>query len=145
MGDDGKGDVDIRRNFNYPLVVKTDMNEEMLAECTETAQTAIEKYSKSNEDASKMLKQLMDKKFGASWNVVIGEAFGFEMTHQISNMLYMYFGGNLAVLFLMAMKDVPSYKHPCTSAHIPFAFANTDCFDQWACNFCPYVNIIVSS
>ena len=62
-------EVDIRRNFNYPLVVKTDMNEEMLAECTETAQTAIEKHSKSNEDAANMLKEIMDKKFGAPWYV----------------------------------------------------------------------------
>eukprot|EP00043_Microstomoeca_roanoka_P007407 m.71383 g.71383 ORF g.71383 m.71383 type:complete len:108 (-) comp13816_c0_seq1:55-378(-) len=91
-------EVDIRRNFNYALVVKTDMNDEMLAECTESAQTAIEKHSKSNEDAAKMLKQAMDKKFGAPWNVVIGEAFGFEITQQTSNLLYMYFGGNLAVL-----------------------------------------------
>ena len=178
-------EVDIRRNFNYPLVVKTDMNEEMLAECTETAQTAIEKHSKSNEDAANMLKEIMDKKFGAPWyvdktgflqlvfaltkeqstsshrhklyahrhkhtqththkrthkhtnthkhthsqththtqhsltntnantnanthkckhkckhcrNVIIGEAFGFEVTHQTSNLLYMFFGGNLAVL-----------------------------------------------
>lgn len=31
-------------------------------------------------------------------HVVIGEAFGFEVTHQLTNMLYMYFGGQLAVL-----------------------------------------------
>ncbi|EGD83519.1 dynein light chain 4 [Salpingoeca rosetta] len=102
MGDDAGGskpeEVDIRRNFNYALVVKTDMNEEMLAECTESAQTAIEKHSKSNEDAANMLKGIMDKKFGAPWNVIIGEAFGFEITHQTSNMMYMFFGGNLAVL-----------------------------------------------
>jgi dynein light chain 4 len=30
--------------------------------------------------------------------VVIGKAFGFELTHQVNNMLYMYFGGELAVL-----------------------------------------------
>eukprot|EP00056_Hartaetosiga_gracilis_P007781 m.112097 g.112097 ORF g.112097 m.112097 type:complete len:60 (+) comp12776_c4_seq2:257-436(+) len=36
-------------NVNYPLVVKTDLNEEMLVECTESAQTAIEKHSNSNE------------------------------------------------------------------------------------------------
>eukprot|EP00051_Salpingoeca_urceolata_P034235 m.24128 g.24128 ORF g.24128 m.24128 type:complete len:59 (-) comp7396_c0_seq2:432-608(-) len=42
-------EVDIRKNFNFPLVVKSDMNEEMLAEATESAQTAVEKHSKSNE------------------------------------------------------------------------------------------------
>eukprot|EP00056_Hartaetosiga_gracilis_P007778 m.112083 g.112083 ORF g.112083 m.112083 type:complete len:91 (+) comp12776_c4_seq1:257-529(+) len=84
-------------NVNYPLVVKTDLNEEMLVECTESAQTAIEKHSNSNEDAAKMLKELMDKKFGGPWHVVIGEAFGFELTHQLTNLLYMYFG-NMAIL-----------------------------------------------
>eukprot|EP00045_Choanoeca_perplexa_P022085 m.8298 g.8298 ORF g.8298 m.8298 type:complete len:107 (-) comp9141_c0_seq1:69-389(-) len=101
MAEDGsvkKEEVDIRRNFNYPLVVKSDLNEEMLAECTETAQTAIEKHAGNNEEAAKMLKQVMDKKFGGPWNVVLGEAFGFEITQQEGNMLYMYFGGATAVL-----------------------------------------------
>ncbi len=31
-------------------------------------------------------------------HVVIGEAFGFEVTHQLNNILYLYFGGELAVL-----------------------------------------------
>eukprot|EP00730_Choanoeca_flexa_P006780 TRINITY_DN12224_c0_g1_i2.p3 TRINITY_DN12224_c0_g1~~TRINITY_DN12224_c0_g1_i2.p3 ORF type:complete len:106 (+),score=10.68 TRINITY_DN12224_c0_g1_i2:884-1201(+) len=100
MGDEPpkQEDVDIRRNFNYPLVVKSDFNEEMLAECTESAQTAIEKHSGNNEEAAKMLKGIMDKKFGGPWNVVLGEAYGFEITQQEGNMLYMYFGGAIAVL-----------------------------------------------
>eukprot|EP00055_Hartaetosiga_balthica_P014094 m.75612 g.75612 ORF g.75612 m.75612 type:complete len:96 (-) comp8487_c0_seq2:1057-1344(-) len=89
-----KGDA---MNTNFALVVKTDLNEEMLAECTESAQTAIEKHSSSNENASKMLKEIMDKKFGGPWHVVIGETFGFEVTHQLTNILYMYFN-NLAIL-----------------------------------------------
>ncbi|XP_077576071.1 dynein axonemal light chain 4 isoform X3 [Stigmatopora nigra] len=31
--------------------------------------------------AAKMIKESMDKKFGSSWHVVIGEGFGFEF-HQ---------------------------------------------------------------
>lgn len=39
----------------------------------------------------------MDRRFGASWHVVVGEQFGFEITHEVSNLLYMFFGGNLAI------------------------------------------------
>ncbi|EDQ90326.1 uncharacterized protein MONBRDRAFT_32058 [Monosiga brevicollis MX1] len=93
-----QGEVDLRKNFNYGLVVESDLNEETQAECLESAQTAIEKHSNSNEEAAKMLKGIMDKKFGGPWNVVIGEAFGFEITHQMSNLCYLFFGGNMAVL-----------------------------------------------
>ncbi|CAB1341497.1 unnamed protein product [Coregonus sp. 'balchen'] len=49
------------------------------------------------QNAAKMIKESMDKKFGSSWHVVIGEGFGFEVTHEVKNLLYMFFGGSLAV------------------------------------------------
>ncbi|KAA0705982.1 Dynein light chain 4, axonemal [Triplophysa tibetana] len=49
------------------------------------------------QNAARMIKESMDKKFGSSWHVVIGEGFGFEVTHEIKNLLYMFFGGSLAV------------------------------------------------
>lgn len=51
----------------------------------------------SFQSAAKMIKETMDKKFGSSWHVVIGEGFGFEITHEVKNLLYLYFGGTLAV------------------------------------------------
>lgn len=51
----------------------------------------------SSQSAAKMIKESMDKKFGSSWHVVIGEGFGFEVTHEVKNLLYMFFGGSLAV------------------------------------------------
>lgn len=47
--------------------------------------------------AAKMIKETMDKKFGASWHAVVGEGFGMEITHECRNLLYMFFGGNMAV------------------------------------------------
>ena len=65
-----------------------------------------------------MLKSNMDKKFGGPWyavcghegehllpltllslprNVVVGEAYGFEITHQEGSLLYMFFGGSTAI------------------------------------------------
>ena len=45
-----------------------------------------------------MVKETMDKKFGQAWHVVIGEGFAFEITHEMKNLLYMFFGGNQAIL-----------------------------------------------
>lgn len=39
----------------------------------------------------------MDKKFGSSWHAVVGEGYGFELTHEVKNLLYMFFGGTVAV------------------------------------------------
>lgn len=39
----------------------------------------------------------MDKKYGLSWHVVVGESYGLEVTHELQSLLYMYFAGNLAV------------------------------------------------
>lgn len=45
-----------------------------------------------------MIKETMDKKFGASWHAVVGEGYGFEITHEVKNLLYMFFGGNVAIV-----------------------------------------------
>ena len=78
------------------------MNEEMRVEAIETAVTAIEKYPANFESAAKLVKETMDKKYGASWHCVIGEGFGFEITHELKRILYMFFGGNVAVLVFKA-------------------------------------------
>ena len=49
------------------------------------------------QNAAKMIKDTMDKKFGASWHAVVGEGYGFEITHELKNLLYMFFGGNVAI------------------------------------------------
>ena len=49
------------------------------------------------QSAAKMIKETMDKKFGASWHAVVGEGFGFEITHEVKNLLYMFFAGNIAI------------------------------------------------
>ncbi len=71
------------------------------------------------QNAAKSLKEGLDKKYGAAWyahtivaievffvcdvrllrrHVVIGEGFGFEITHEVKHILYMFFGGNIAVV-----------------------------------------------
>ncbi|KAF9822417.1 hypothetical protein SFRURICE_017692 [Spodoptera frugiperda] len=81
----------------YPLIRHSDMSEEMRVEAVELTVTACEKYSQNNELAARMVKEAMDKKFGPSFHVVVGESYGFEVTYECTNICYMYFGGNQAI------------------------------------------------
>ncbi|GCB60782.1 hypothetical protein scyTo_0006930 [Scyliorhinus torazame] len=80
-----KEDADSRQIQTFPIVRYCDMLEEMMKLCV----TACEKFSANNETAAKMIEETMDKRFGVSWHVVAGE--GFEVTHEMKNILYMYF------------------------------------------------------
>lgn len=48
--------------------------------------------------AARTIKELMDKKFGIYWHVIVGEGFGFEVAYETKNIMYMFFAGNLAVV-----------------------------------------------
>lgn len=65
--------------------------------CLSPRNFSLSRASSLFQSAAKMIKETMDKKFGSSWHVVIGEGFGFEITHEVKNLLYLYFGGTLAV------------------------------------------------
>jgi len=88
---------DPRRFHTYSLVKHTDMPEEMRTECIDLAVTACEKFANNLESAAKLIKENMDKKFGAYWHVAVGEGFGFEVTHETKCMLYMFHSGTTAV------------------------------------------------
>lgn len=98
----------------------SDMIDEMRAECVELSITACEKFTanyevrttcdtvqtniftflfcSSKQMAAKSIKEAMDKKFGTFWHVIVGEGFGFEVSYETKNILYLYFGGNLAIV-----------------------------------------------
>lgn len=76
----------------------SDMSEELKGEAVEIAVTACEKHAANNEAAAKMIKETMDKKFGPSWHVVVGEGYGFELSYECRSLLYMFFGGTLAIV-----------------------------------------------
>ncbi|KAH8416074.1 hypothetical protein KR222_007676 [Zaprionus bogoriensis] len=82
----------------YPLVKHSDMREEMRSEVIELSVSACEKWSSNYEMAAKVIKDTMDKKFGIYWHVVVGEGFGFEVSYETENILYLFFGGNLAIV-----------------------------------------------
>lgn len=49
------------------------------------------------QSAARVIKETMDKRYGATWHCVVGEAFGFEVSYEVKNLLYMFFAGNLAI------------------------------------------------
>ncbi|KAH0561892.1 hypothetical protein KQX54_019981 [Cotesia glomerata] len=77
----------------HPLCKLTDMTEdEMKQETMDLCVTATEKYPNNYEHAAKMIKENLDKKFGAPFQVVVGESFGFHIIHQENTLLYMFTG-----------------------------------------------------
>ncbi|XP_014233145.1 dynein light chain 4, axonemal-like [Trichogramma pretiosum] len=89
---------DISLAYAYPLCKVTDMPDDMRTEAMEATVTAVEKYSDNYETAARMVKDLLDKKFGAPFNVVIGEDYSYCCTHQEKSMLLMFTNGNVAAL-----------------------------------------------
>ena len=74
------------------------MDLELQAESLDICATAIEKYPGNNEEAARFIKLCMDKKYGATWHAVVGEGYGFEITHDVKSALYFFDNGNLAIL-----------------------------------------------
>ncbi|XP_017771780.1 PREDICTED: dynein light chain 4, axonemal [Nicrophorus vespilloides] len=100
MADAGEGAPAEQKKIvhTYPLVKNSDMPEEMKQEAIDMVVTACEKFASNNEAAAKMIKDQMDKKFGPPFHVVVGEGYGFEISYECLNLLYMFFGGNVAVI-----------------------------------------------
>ncbi|GAQ80054.1 Dynein light chain type 1 family protein [Klebsormidium nitens] len=82
----------------YPLIKSSDMMEEMRNEAVEMVITAVEKYSNNYELAARLVKESMDKKFGGPWHCIVGEYYGFEVTHEVKNLLYVFAAGYLAII-----------------------------------------------
>ena len=98
------------------MVAYTDMEESAKTEVMEIATNACEKYLNDNQSvnimkwwkiikkifcflfkAAQMIKEALDKRFGTTWHVVVGEGFGFDISYEISRLFYMFFAGNLGV------------------------------------------------
>ena len=39
----------------------------------------------------------MELRYGTYWHVVVGEAFGFEVTYEENNLIYVFFGGHIGI------------------------------------------------
>mmetsp|Transcript_14343 Transcript_14343/g.21102 ORF Transcript_14343/g.21102 Transcript_14343/m.21102 type:complete len:112 (-) Transcript_14343:261-596(-) len=98
-------DLEMRKLMNRPLVKSSDMNAEMVNEASEIVTMSIDKFasasatSKNYEAAAQAIKNAMDKKCGATWHCAIGEGFGFDVTYQQKNMVYIFYGVTGVLLY----------------------------------------------
>jgi len=90
--------AEMKKTFTKNIARFVDMNAELQSEAVDLIISAIDKFRNNYEAAAKLIKEQMDKKFGGTWHVVIGEAFGFEITYHNKNMILLYHQGALAVL-----------------------------------------------
>ena len=75
------------------------MSQELSTEVSDVCVMGLDKYMEEEnwEAASKLISETLDKKFGASWNVMCGRGVGFDITYQQQNCQLMYYN-NCAVL-----------------------------------------------
>ncbi|CAN0008629.1 unnamed protein product [Heterosigma akashiwo] len=87
-------DQELRKVMSHPLVKTVDMPGEMCNEALEVVTMAVDKFAstKNYEAAATSIKNTMDKKCGATWHCAIGEGFGFDVTYQQKNMIYVFYG-----------------------------------------------------
>lgn len=85
---------EFQKSMKKPLVKYSDMPTEMGNEAVEVCTMALDKFlaNRDWESASILIKNTLDKKFGASWACVIGEAFGFDISTQQKMLLHLYYG-----------------------------------------------------
>ncbi|XP_035213168.1 dynein light chain 4, axonemal-like isoform X2 [Stegodyphus dumicola] len=83
--------------FNYPLLKESDMSEEMKSDTMDLCVTSFEKFGADHEKVAKFIKETLDQKYGSPWHVVVGEAFGFQISHDAKHLMYMFLAGNKAI------------------------------------------------
>uniref|UniRef100_A0A914WNG3 Dynein axonemal light chain 4 n=1 Tax=Plectus sambesii TaxID=2011161 RepID=A0A914WNG3_9BILA len=86
-----------KRIFTYPLLRHSEMPEELRREAMKLITGACQSHPNNNQSAAQQIKETLDAKYGGSWHAVVGEQFGFEVSHEPESLLYMFFGGNLAI------------------------------------------------
>ena len=74
------------------------MGEEMRVETMEVVVTALEKSPNHYENAAKLIRDTMTKKFGDGWNAIVGEGYGFSISSHVKHLLFLFYGGTIAVL-----------------------------------------------
>jgi len=89
----------MKKSMSKPIVNSSDMLGDMESEALDLCVSAIDKSGAGQyETASRVVKEQMDKKFGATWHVIIGRAFAFDVTYQYSCHMLAFYQGNIGIL-----------------------------------------------
>lgn len=66
------------------IIKNVDMNEELQQESVDITNAALEKYN-IEKDIAAHIKKEFDRRYGATWHVVVGKNFGSYVTHGLSS------------------------------------------------------------
>lgn len=90
------------------VIKQTDLPTEMKSEVADAIQTGIESYAAMpnvievpmgvTQLATKYIKELMDKRYGPTWQCIIGEGFAYDVTIQSGTFLFLLYNGMLGCL-----------------------------------------------
>ena len=89
---------DLVKSFTKSIIKKVDMSAELQSEAIDIMIAQVDEKKGNYEAAAKSIKEIMDRKFGPSWNCIIGEGFGYECTYEKNNMILVYYLGKIAIL-----------------------------------------------
>ena len=54
--------------------------------------SAVEQFPWDNNNISKCIKSNLDAKLGASWHVIVGAAYSFEIGYESEYVIYLFYG-----------------------------------------------------
>ncbi|MES1910358.1 MAG: hypothetical protein MHM6MM_002965 [Cercozoa sp. M6MM] len=89
---------ELQKLMQQPLVKYSDMDNDLRAEATDIVVSAIDKFGEDSEAAAKTVKERMDRKFGPSWQCIIGKGFGFRIDKQVGYCLELFYMGDWCAL-----------------------------------------------
>jgi len=80
------------------VIKAADMTEEMQQDAVNITTDALEKNN-VEKDIAAYIKKEFDRRFGATWHVVVGRHFGSYVTHETKHFFYAYFGDTAVLIF----------------------------------------------
>lgn len=92
----------LKKMMQKATIKHSDMTEEMKGEVTDIISGSIDKHTAPDgvnmEAASRLIKDTLDKQYGANWHCGMGQGFSFDVTAQNGTLLYVFYQGELAIL-----------------------------------------------
>jgi dynein light chain LC8-type len=82
-----------------PVIKTTDMSEDLQAEATELAITAMRECKNVEKDVAVQIRREFEKKYGPTWHCIVGKRFGSFCTHETGKFIYFYLGSTAFLLF----------------------------------------------
>eukprot|EP00933_Yihiella_yeosuensis_P071594 TRINITY_DN79804_c0_g1_i1.p1 TRINITY_DN79804_c0_g1~~TRINITY_DN79804_c0_g1_i1.p1 ORF type:complete len:106 (-),score=15.06 TRINITY_DN79804_c0_g1_i1:373-690(-) len=92
----------LKKQMQKATIKHSDMSAEMRTEVVDIISGSIDKFAGPTgvnfENASRLIKESLDKQYGFQWHCAIGKGFCFDVTAQNGTLMHAYYQGELAIL-----------------------------------------------